>query len=29
MINIMKGEDTAKKEELIEPIICNNDPIEE
>lgn len=29
MINIMKGEDTAKKEELIEPIVYNNDPIEE
>lgn len=29
MINIMKGEDTTKKEELIEPIVCSNDPIEE
>lgn len=29
MINIMKGEDTTKKEELIEPIVYSNDPIEE
>lgn len=25
----MKGEDTTKKEELIEPIVYSNDPIEE